>query len=35
MNVVDVGCGAGFLAESLTRLGAKVTGLDPNNTSYQ
>ena len=27
-TALDVGCGAGLLAEPLTRLGAKVTGLD-------
>lgn len=26
--VIDIGCGAGVLAESLTRLGARVTGVD-------
>src|SRR5213075_2842687 len=27
-TALDVGCGAGLLAEPLTRLGAKVTGID-------
>lgn len=27
--ILDVGCGAGLLAEPLARLGARVTGLDP------
>lgn len=27
-RVIDIGCGAGVLAESLTRLGARVTGVD-------
>ena len=27
-SVIDIGCGGGVLAESLTRLGARVTGLD-------
>jgi len=27
-NVIDVGCGGGILAESLAKLGAKVTGID-------
>ncbi|MEW6999624.1 bifunctional 2-polyprenyl-6-hydroxyphenol methylase/3-demethylubiquinol 3-O-methyltransferase UbiG [Colwelliaceae bacterium BS250] len=27
-KVIDVGCGGGILAESLARLGAKVTGID-------
>jgi 2-polyprenyl-3-methyl-5-hydroxy-6-metoxy-1,4-benzoquinol methylase len=31
-NVVDVGCGAGILAESLGRLGmGKVLGIDPTD----
>ena len=34
MKALDVGCGAGFLCESMTRLGACVTGLDPNITSF-
>jgi 2-polyprenyl-6-hydroxyphenyl methylase / 3-demethylubiquinone-9 3-methyltransferase len=29
LRLLDVGCGAGLLAEPLARLGAKVTGLDP------
>ena len=30
LNVLDVGCGAGILAEGLGRLGCgKVTGIDP------
>lgn len=28
LSVVDIGCGGGLLAEPLTRLGAKVTGID-------
>lgn len=28
LHVLDLGCGAGLLAEPLTRLGAKVTGID-------
>lgn len=35
LSVLDVGCGAGFMAKSLTRLGATVVGLDPNQTSYR
>lgn len=34
MKILDVGCGAGFLSESLTRLGGNVIGLDPNERSY-
>lgn len=33
-DVLDVGCGAGFLSESLARLGGNVIGLDPNQTSF-
>jgi 2-polyprenyl-6-hydroxyphenyl methylase / 3-demethylubiquinone-9 3-methyltransferase len=29
LSVLDIGCGAGLLAEPLSRLGATVTGLDP------
>jgi 2-polyprenyl-6-hydroxyphenyl methylase / 3-demethylubiquinone-9 3-methyltransferase len=29
-TVLDIGCGAGLLAEPLARLGAEVTGLDPS-----
>jgi len=29
LNVIDIGCGGGILSEPLTRLGAKVTGIDP------
>jgi 2-polyprenyl-6-hydroxyphenyl methylase/3-demethylubiquinone-9 3-methyltransferase len=28
LNIVDIGCGGGLLCEPLTRLGAKVTGVD-------
>jgi 2-polyprenyl-6-hydroxyphenyl methylase / 3-demethylubiquinone-9 3-methyltransferase len=28
-TILDIGCGAGLLAEPLSRLGARVTGLDP------
>ena len=27
-RILDIGCGGGLLSESLTRLGAKVTGVD-------
>jgi 2-polyprenyl-6-hydroxyphenyl methylase/3-demethylubiquinone-9 3-methyltransferase len=33
LAVLDVGCGAGLLAEPLARLGAAVTGLDPAPTN--
>jgi 2-polyprenyl-6-hydroxyphenyl methylase/3-demethylubiquinone-9 3-methyltransferase len=29
LDVLDIGCGGGLLAEPLARLGAKVTGIDP------
>ena len=29
LEVLDIGCGGGLIAEPLTRLGAKVTGIDP------
>ena len=29
LSILDVGCGAGLLSEPLSRLGARVTGLDP------
>ncbi len=29
LTILDVGCGGGLIAEPLTRLGARVTGLDP------
>jgi 2-polyprenyl-6-hydroxyphenyl methylase / 3-demethylubiquinone-9 3-methyltransferase len=29
LEVIDIGCGGGILSEPLTRLGAKVTGIDP------
>lgn len=34
MKILDVGCGAGFLCESLARLGGDVVGLDPSATSF-
>lgn len=30
IQILDIGCGGGFLSNSLTRLGATVTGLDAN-----
>lgn len=30
LTVLDIGCGGGLIAEPLTRLGARVTGLDPS-----
>ena len=33
LEVLDVGCGVGLISEPLSRLGARVTGLDPAPTS--
>jgi 2-polyprenyl-6-hydroxyphenyl methylase/3-demethylubiquinone-9 3-methyltransferase len=33
LTVLDIGCGAGLVAEPLARLGAAVTGIDPAETS--
>jgi len=33
LTLLDIGCGAGLLAEPLSRMGARVTGLDPAPTS--
>ena len=30
LNILDVGCGGGLLSESLARLGASVTAIDPS-----
>jgi 2-polyprenyl-6-hydroxyphenyl methylase/3-demethylubiquinone-9 3-methyltransferase len=35
LKVLDVGCGAGILSESMTRLGASVLAIDPNPTSIR
>lgn len=34
-KVLDVGCGAGILSESLGRLGAEVTGIDPSEENIE
>ena len=31
LRVIDIGCGGGLISEPLTRLGAKVTGIDPGS----
>jgi len=33
-SCLDVGCGGGLLSESIARIGANITGIDPNKTSY-
>lgn len=33
LSVLDIGCGGGLLAEPLTRLGARVTGVDPGESN--
>jgi 2-polyprenyl-6-hydroxyphenyl methylase/3-demethylubiquinone-9 3-methyltransferase len=35
LTVLDIGCGGGLLCEPLTRLGAKVTGIDPAPTNVE
>jgi len=35
LTVLDVGCGGGLLAESLARLGAQVTAIDPSAENIQ
>lgn len=33
LSVLDIGCGGGLIAEPLTRLGARVTGIDADETA--
>lgn len=35
IKLLDIGCGGGILAESLARLGANITGIDPVNENIQ
>lgn len=35
LEVLDIGCGGGILAEDLSRAGARVTGLDPSRATLQ
>jgi 2-polyprenyl-6-hydroxyphenyl methylase / 3-demethylubiquinone-9 3-methyltransferase len=35
LSLLDIGCGGGLLCEPLTRLGAKVTGIDPAPTNVE
>jgi len=33
LHILDIGCGGGLLSEPMTRLGAKVTGIDASNSN--
>jgi len=35
MNVLDLGCGGGFMTEPLALRGARVTGIDPSDASLE
>lgn len=35
LTVLDIGCGGGLVAEPLTRLGARVTGIDPAGSGIE
>ena len=35
LSILDVGCGGGILCEPLSRLGAKVTGIDSNEKAIK
>ena len=35
LKVLDIGCGGGLLCEPMTRMGAKVTGVDPAHKTIQ
>ena len=35
LRLLDIGCGGGLLAEPLTRLGARVTGIDASRTTIE
>ncbi len=35
INILDIGCGGGLLSEPLSRMGAKVTGIDASNKNIQ
>ena len=35
INLLDIGCGGGLLSEPMTRLGAKVTGIDASDKNIQ
>jgi ubiquinone biosynthesis O-methyltransferase len=35
LNILDIGCGGGLLAEPMHRLGGKITGIDASNKNIQ
>ena len=35
LNVLDIGCGGGLISEPMTRLGAKVTGIDASEKNIK
>ena len=35
INILDIGCGGGLLSEPMTRLGAKVTGIDASDKNIK
>ncbi len=35
INILDIGCGGGLLSEPMTRLGARVTGIDASNKNIK
>ena len=35
INILDIGCGGGLLSEPMTRLGAKVTGIDASDQNIK
>ena len=35
LNILDIGCGGGLISEPLTRLGAKVTGIDASKKNIE
>jgi len=35
LEILDIGCGGGLLCEPLSKLGAKITGIDPSNDNIE
>ena len=35
LEILDIGCGGGLLCEPLSKLGAKITGIDPSNDNIK